>query len=96
MANPTELVIFDCDGVLVDSEIITMRTIIASCADLGLELEMAEAEEMFTGGHWAVVLAEIERRLYRKRSRRTSARGSCRRSTRKSSPWRASSMSWRP
>ncbi len=63
MAQPTELVIFDCDGVLVDSEVITMRTIIASCADLGLELDMLEAEQMFTGGHWAVVVAEIERRL---------------------------------
>ncbi len=62
---PIELVIFDCDGVLVDSEHITMRTIVESCALLGLELDVEQASRLFEGGHWALVLAEVERRLGR-------------------------------
>jgi len=61
----TELVIFDCDGVLVDSEHIAMRTIVESCAPLGLQLTVAEAARLFTGGKWTLVVAEIERRTGR-------------------------------
>lgn len=38
----TELVIFDCDGVLVDSERISVRIDVAALAELGLVLSEAE------------------------------------------------------
>ncbi len=58
-----ELVIFDCDGVLVDSETITMQTLIDVCRPLGLTLELSEAMHLFRGGHWGMVVNEIESRL---------------------------------
>ena len=39
----TELVIFDCDGVLVDSETLGNRVLIEFVAEFGLKLEIEEA-----------------------------------------------------
>ena len=39
----TELVIFDCDGVLVDSEALGNRVLIEFVAEFGLALELKEA-----------------------------------------------------
>lgn len=58
-----DLVIFDCDGVLVDSESITHRVIAEQARALGASIEAEEAHTLFVGGSWASVLAEIERRL---------------------------------
>jgi HAD superfamily hydrolase (TIGR01509 family) len=44
-----QLAIFDCDGVLVDSEELTHRVLIDALADLGIELELAGAIELFMG-----------------------------------------------
>ena len=67
MASPArtkpELVIFDCDGVLVDSEPITLRTMIELCAPLGLHMDLPEALHLFRGGHMGAVVAEVERRI---------------------------------
>ncbi|MET7329513.1 hypothetical protein [Nonomuraea sp. NPDC005650] len=38
MINPIELVIFDCDGVLIDSERIAVRLHVAVGAELGWPL----------------------------------------------------------
>lgn len=62
-----ELVIFDCDGVLVDSELIASRELAAFLTDLGRPTEAAECREQFTGlsiqavgekvrAHWGVAL----------------------------------------
>ena len=61
--NSLDLVIFDCDGVLVDSESITMRTLIDACEPHGLTLDLSEAMHLFRGGHWGMVIEEIESRL---------------------------------
>ncbi|MCX4692840.1 HAD family phosphatase [Streptomyces sp. NBC_01408] len=48
-SEPVELVIFDCDGVLVDSEPIAVRTHVALGAELGWPLTEAEVMERFVG-----------------------------------------------
>ena len=52
MGRP-ELVIFDCDGVLVDSEVIAVRVLVANLARHGLALTEADAHAMFVGGTMA-------------------------------------------
>ncbi|HTF60180.1 MAG TPA: HAD family hydrolase, partial [Actinomycetes bacterium] len=49
MADPFELVIFDCDGVLVDSERIGVRVEAEYLAELGWPLSEAEIVERFMG-----------------------------------------------
>jgi len=46
---PIDLVIFDCDGVLVDSERLTIRIDVQVLAHLGWPLTEAEIVERFTG-----------------------------------------------
>ena len=43
-------VLFDCDGVIVDSEPITDRVIAANLARHGLEISLAEVSTLFLGG----------------------------------------------
>lgn len=49
LARP-DLVIFDCDGVLVDSEPITSRVIAHSLSRYGLSISAEEVDRLFTGG----------------------------------------------
>ena len=44
-----ELVIFDCDGVLVDSELITNRIFVQMLNELGIPLSLADMFERFVG-----------------------------------------------
>lgn len=57
-----ELVIFDCDGVLVDSESLGCRTLIELAAEYGVDIDLAEALHLFRGHKMSVCVAEIERR----------------------------------
>lgn len=50
MQMPPDMVIFDCDGVLVDSESITDRVMQANFERHGLRLEASEIAQLFTGG----------------------------------------------
>lgn len=50
MIMPPDMVIFDCDGVLVDSEMITNRVMQASLAEHGLPLEIDDIMDLFVGG----------------------------------------------
>lgn len=79
MARPG-LVIFDCDGVLVDSEPISLRLLVETLASAGLSVTMAEADARFLGRSLAATreilaredgltltdaaLDEMRRRLY--------------------------------
>ena len=45
MPNPIELIIFDCDGVLVDSEIIANQVLQQGLARLGWTLNLQEVIE---------------------------------------------------
>ncbi len=44
-----ELVIFDCDGVLVDSEVIGNTIMAESLSTHGLEVSLSECMELFVG-----------------------------------------------
>jgi HAD superfamily hydrolase (TIGR01509 family) len=57
---PLELVIFDCDGVLVDSEPITTRTIVEAVGEAGLAWTCEDVRRRFHGGRLAHVLAAAE------------------------------------
>ncbi|RKN13301.1 HAD family hydrolase [Micromonospora musae] len=65
MINPIGLVIFDCDGVLVDSERIAVRVNIALGAELGWPLTEAEVIERFIGRSSMSIGEQIAARLGR-------------------------------
>lgn len=60
-ARDIGLVILDCDGVLVDSEIISARMLIAELADFGLSIDMDFVARHFLGRSYPVVLEEVRR-----------------------------------
>ena len=60
-----DLVIFDCDGVLVDSERITSRVFCDMLAELGLELTQEEMFQRFVGQAMDRCLVIIEDALGR-------------------------------
>ena len=61
-----DLVIFDCDGVLVDSERLAVRTEAEILASLGWPLTEAEIVERFVGRSAAHMQQEIEQQLGRR------------------------------
>jgi HAD superfamily hydrolase (TIGR01509 family) len=63
VADSIELVIFDCDGVLVDSEPIAVRTHSAVLTALGWPLSEADVTERFVGRSTASINELIEARL---------------------------------
>ncbi|MGW6690867.1 HAD family hydrolase [Streptomyces sp. NPDC054961] len=63
MITPIELVIFDCDGVLVDSERIAVRVQVAVGAELGWPLTEAEVMDRFVGRSNASIGEQIAARL---------------------------------
>jgi HAD superfamily hydrolase (TIGR01509 family) len=63
VAEPFELVVFDCDGVLVDSEHIAVRVEAEYLAELGWPLSQAEIIERFLGRTDAYMDEAIEARL---------------------------------
>jgi HAD superfamily hydrolase (TIGR01509 family) len=64
-ANWPQMVIFDCDGVLVDSELIANRVFLHHLQNLGLELHLEDLFERFVGRSMAYCLQDIERILGR-------------------------------
>ncbi|MGW8954140.1 HAD family hydrolase [Streptomyces sp. NPDC055709] len=67
MTRPSvELVIFDCDGVLVDSERICVKVDAAILAELGCPFTEAEIVELFVGSSTEVYTAAVEERLGRR------------------------------
>ncbi len=64
---PVRLVIFDCDGVLVDSEVISARVLADELIRLGLPLSPADCIDRFTGISMAslrdALIAEFDRTL---------------------------------
>ncbi|MCL1595480.1 MAG: HAD family hydrolase [Actinomycetia bacterium] len=61
MGEPTQLIIFDCDGVLVDSERLAIRIDARVLADVGWPMPEEEIVERFVGKPDAHMLAEVER-----------------------------------
>lgn len=56
-----DLVIFDCDGVLIDSEVISARMLIAELAGLGVVVDMAYVARHFLGRSYPTVMATIRK-----------------------------------
>ncbi|MES2916604.1 MAG: HAD family hydrolase [Pseudomonadota bacterium] len=56
-----DLVIFDCDGVLIDSEIISARMLVAELSRLGLAIDLPYVERNFLGRSYPVVMETIRR-----------------------------------
>ena len=63
--SPWQLAIFDCDGVLVDSEALTHRVLIDALRGLGLSLELDQAFGYFMGNTLKQNVEVIERLLGR-------------------------------
>ncbi|MFF3014274.1 HAD family hydrolase [Streptomyces sp. NPDC057939] len=63
MIKPIELVIFDCDGVLVDSERIAARVQVALGAELGWPLTEDEVIDRFIGRSGVSIREQVAARL---------------------------------
>jgi HAD superfamily hydrolase (TIGR01509 family) len=61
VSEPAALVIFDCDGVLVDSEPISVRLLVETLAESGLALTPAEVDARFLGRSLASTRALLAR-----------------------------------
>jgi len=61
-----DLVIFDCDGVLIDSEMLAVRADVACLAEEGIVQTEAQVLERYTGISIAGMTADLERRFGRK------------------------------
>lgn len=59
----TELVIFDCDGVLIDSEVISANMLIAELRAYGVEMTLEFVSKYFLGRSYPVVLSEVRERF---------------------------------
>ena len=53
------LVIFDCDGVLIDSEIISARILIEQLGRVGVHVDFPYVQKHFLGRSWTKVAAEV-------------------------------------
>jgi HAD superfamily hydrolase (TIGR01509 family) len=60
-ANSNNLLIFDCDGVLVDSEMISLEVMCESLREIGVNIDVGEAAERFLGRSMSSVATVIER-----------------------------------
>jgi HAD superfamily hydrolase (TIGR01509 family) len=62
MRDPVpELIIFDCDGVLIDSEDISARMLVAALAERGVKIDLAYVSRHFLGRSYPTVMATIRR-----------------------------------
>ncbi len=64
-AAPLELVIFDCDGVLVDSEPISNRVLAAELSRIGLATTAESSMRDYMGRSWSACVEIFESRLGR-------------------------------
>lgn len=56
-----DLIIFDCDGVLVDSEIIAAQQEAKLLTEAGYPIEAGELAERFAGMDWKTILLTVEK-----------------------------------
>lgn len=54
-----DLVIFDCDGVLIDSEIISAQMLVEALAGFGVTIDLAYVGQHFLGRSYPTVMAQI-------------------------------------
>lgn len=58
--HAVDLVIFDCDGVLIDSELISTRAAVGALAAIGYEIDEDEALRRFVGRTYASMRRQVE------------------------------------
>src|SRR5262245_32107062 len=58
-ADRIDLVIFDCDGVLIDSELISTAVLVETLRPLGVAIDQRHVLENFVGYPYAVVAGKI-------------------------------------
>lgn len=58
----TELIIFDCDGVLIDSETIACRVDAECFAEIGFPVTFEDVRENYVGKTWRTMFADVELR----------------------------------
>jgi HAD superfamily hydrolase (TIGR01509 family) len=63
LSLPPKLVIFDCDGVLVDSELLANQVFLEKLTALGLKLSLANLFENFVGRSMSACMAQVEQML---------------------------------
>ena len=56
-----DLVIFDCDGVLIDSEIISAQMLVNELAGLGVVIDLPYVAQHFLGRSYPTVMAQIRK-----------------------------------
>ena len=56
-----DLVIFDCDGVLIDSEVISAQMLVDELASLGVQIDLAYVARHFLGRSYPTVMATIRK-----------------------------------
>ncbi len=61
MPQPIDLVIFDCDGVLIDSEVISARMLVSELARRNVHITMDYVAHHFLGRSYPVVLQQIRK-----------------------------------
>jgi len=54
-----DLIILDCDGVLIDSEVISARILLAQLASVGVAVTIHDFRSRFLGRSWPKVVAEV-------------------------------------
>ena len=62
---PPGLTIFDCDGVLVDSEAIACRVCVPCLAEHGIEISVEEVADRYIGMSAAAMISDLETRYGR-------------------------------
>lgn len=60
MSGP-DLIIFDCDGVIIDSEIISAQQLIDALVPMGVEIDLDFVARHFLGRSYPMVMEEIRR-----------------------------------
>jgi HAD superfamily hydrolase (TIGR01509 family) len=65
LSRPPTLLIFDCDGVLVDSELIALQILSRVMHDYGVAMSVAECRDAFMGRHNADIVRLMEARVGR-------------------------------
>jgi HAD superfamily hydrolase (TIGR01509 family) len=61
-ASPFDLIVFDCDGVLVDSEMLSAKVLMAQLAEIGIHLGFDEFRHDFLGRGFAAATARLKTR----------------------------------
>jgi HAD superfamily hydrolase (TIGR01509 family) len=61
-------VIFDCDGVLIDSEVISTRTLLDTLTSHGLDVDLGYIRKTYLGRSMSVVKTDYRRRMGRELS----------------------------